>query len=298
MKTFDENVYQILTAGYERFPSDEVLEAICKLVMKGRPVRKKYCPWYAKAVTEHPHHAPVRVLYRNDGCVVRRGPSSGHPDVFLLQQHTGRPEESADLRQRDQKPRKRPPYIPELPPGDGGFHGKTIQKGRMNREYAALYRTFLKKPEDPDSAKAIANVLFTHHVTCENPKITRVIVCHPAMAGETSYPMTERGAYIRLYGKKARILLEDEQRRRYAVTETCRVEPLFTDEELARACGGFAIENPGLLLHLCGEQEEEMQLTAEKSCLVSADSAHERIFQCLPENSASETAGILSCPSG
>ena len=37
----------------------------------------------------------------------------------------------------------------------------------------------------------------------------------------------------------------------------------FTDEELARACGGFAIENPGLLLHLCGEQEEEMQLTAE-----------------------------------
>lgn len=75
--------------------------------------------------------------------------------------------------------------------------------------------------------------------------------------------MTERGAYIRLYGKKARILLEDEQRRRYAVTETCRVEPLFTDEELARACGGFAIENPGLLLHLCGEQEEEMQLTAE-----------------------------------
>ena len=50
MKTFDENVYQILTAGYERFPSDEVLEAICKLVMKGRPVRKEYFPWYAKAV--------------------------------------------------------------------------------------------------------------------------------------------------------------------------------------------------------------------------------------------------------
>ena len=59
------------------------------------------------------------------------------------------------------------------------FTARQIQKGRMNREYAALYRTFLKKPEDPDSAKAIANVLFTHHVTCENPKITRVIVCHP-----------------------------------------------------------------------------------------------------------------------
>ena len=68
--------------------------------------------------------------------------------------------------------------------------------------------------KEPDDMQTIANVLFTHHVTCENPKITRVIVCHPAMAGETSYPMTEQGAYIRLYGKKARILLEDEQRRR------------------------------------------------------------------------------------
>ena len=52
MKTFDENVYQILTAGYERFPSDEVLEAICKLVMKGRPVRKEYFPWYEKAIEQ------------------------------------------------------------------------------------------------------------------------------------------------------------------------------------------------------------------------------------------------------
>ena len=66
------------------------------------------------------------------------------------------------------------------------FSRQDRSRKAMNREYAALYRTFLKKPEDPDSAKAIANVLFTHHVTCENPKITRVIVCHPAMAGETS----------------------------------------------------------------------------------------------------------------
>ena len=102
------------------------------------------------------------------------------------------------------------------------------------------------------------------------------------MAGETSYPMTERGAYIRLYGKKARILLEDEQRRRYAVTETCRIEPLFTDEELARACGGFAIEIRVCCCTCAGSRKRRCSLP-QKSCLVSAGSAHERIFQCLPE---------------
>ena len=72
--------------------------------------------------------------------------------------------------------------------------------------------------------------------------------------------MTERVLISVCTAKKARILLEDEQRRRYAVTETCRVEPLFMDKELARACGGFAIENPGLFATPVREQEEEMQL--------------------------------------
>lgn len=264
MKTFDENVYQILTAGYERFPSDEVLEAICKLVMKGRPVRKEYFPWYAKAVERN-----IRITRLYEYYIETMDASFDEvlPQVirmYFSYSNTLAGQKKALIYANVIKNREKDRHtFQSYRPAMEVFTARQIQKGRMNREYAALYRTFLKKPEDPDSAKAIANVLFTHHVTCENPKITRVIVCHPAMAGETSYPMTEQGAYIRLYGKKARILLEDEQRRRYAVTETCRVEPLFTDEELARACGGFAIENPGLLLHLCGEQEEEMQITAE-----------------------------------
>lgn len=232
--------------------------------MKGRPVRKEYFPWYAKAVERN-----IRITRLYEYYIETMDASFDEvlPQVirmYFSYSNTLAGQKKALIYANVIKNREKDRHtFQSYRPAMEVFTARQIQKGRMNREYAALYRTFLKKPEDPDSAKAIANVLFTHHVTCENPKITRVIVCHPAMGGETSYPMTERGAYIRLYGKKARILLEDEQRRRYAVTETCRIEPLFTDEELARACGGFAIENPGLLLHLCGEQEEEMQLTAE-----------------------------------
>lgn len=185
MKTFDENVYQILTAGYERFPSDEVLEAICKLVMKGRPVRKEYFPWYAKAVERN-----IRITRLYEYYIETMDASFDEvlPQVirmyFSYSNTLARPEESADLRQRDQKPRKRPPYIPELPPGDGGFHGKTDPERPHEPRIRRTVPDFSEKPEDPDSAKAIANVLFTHHVTCENPKITRVIVCHPAMGAK------------------------------------------------------------------------------------------------------------------
>lgn len=268
MKTFDQKVYEILTSGYERFPSDEVLEAICKLVMKGRPLRKEYFPWYAKAVERN-----IRITRLYEYYIETMDASFDEvlPQVirmYFSYSNTLAGQKKALIYANVIKNREKDRHtFQSYRPAMEIFAARQIQKGRMNREYAALYRAFVKKPEDPDSAKAIANVLFTYHVTCSNPTITRVIVCHPAMAGETSYPMTERGAYIRLYGKKAQILLEDEQRRKYAVTETCQVEPLFADEELALACGTFEIENPGLLLHLCGEREEEMQLTAENLVL-------------------------------
>ncbi len=264
MKTFDRNVYQILTSGYERFPSDEVLEAICKLVMKGRPVRKEYFPWYAKAVERN-----IRITRLYEYYIETMDASFDEvlPQVirmYFSYSNTLAGQKKALIYANVIKNRERDRHtFQSYRAAMEVFTSRQIQKGRMNREYAALYRTFMRKPEDPDTAKAIANVLFTYHVTCENPRITRVIVCHPAMAGEVSYPMTERGAYIRLYGKQARILLEDEQRRRYAVTENYHAEPLFEDEALARECGTFEIENPGLLLHLCGEQESEMELTAE-----------------------------------
>lgn len=203
MKTFDENVYQILTAGYERFPSDEVLEAICKLVMKGRPVRKEYFPWYAKAVERN-----IRITRLYEYYIETMDASFDEvlPQVirmYFSYSNTLAGQKKALIYANVIKNREKDRHtFQSYRPAMEVFTARQIQKGRMNREYAALYRTFLKKPEDPDSAKAIANVLFTHHVTCENPKITRVIVCHPAMAGETSYPMTEQGAYIRLYGKK------------------------------------------------------------------------------------------------
>lgn len=264
MKTFDQNIYQVLISGYERFPSDPVLEAICKLIMKGRPVRKEYFPWYAKAVERN-----IRITRLYEYYIETMDASFDEmlPQVirmYFSYSNTLASQKKARIYANIIKNREKDRYtFQEYRPAMEVFAARQIQKGRINPEYAALYRTFIRTPEDPESAKAIAKVLFTWRVMCENPKITRVIVCHPAMAGEVSYPMTDQGAYIRLYGKSAQILLEDEQRRRYAVTEKCQLEPLWEDEKMADACGRFEIENPGLLLYLCGEREEEMELTRE-----------------------------------
>ena len=39
-------------AGYEKFPSEDILEAVCKYVMKGNPRKPEYFRWFSLAVQQ------------------------------------------------------------------------------------------------------------------------------------------------------------------------------------------------------------------------------------------------------
>ena len=51
-KNFSGSLYQALVAGYEKFPSEDVLEAVCKYVMKGNPRKPEYFRWFSLAVQQ------------------------------------------------------------------------------------------------------------------------------------------------------------------------------------------------------------------------------------------------------
>ena len=50
-KNYYGSLYQALAAGYEKFSSDDVLEAVCKYIMKGEPRRPVYFKWFSLAVS-------------------------------------------------------------------------------------------------------------------------------------------------------------------------------------------------------------------------------------------------------
>lgn len=265
LKNFDPGVYSFLTKGYDQYPSDEVLEAICQLIMKGQPTRPEYFRWYALAVE---HELRITRLYEYyietmgagfDGMlpqVIRvyftyNNALSGQKKAFVYANVIKNKEKDRNTWQSYKKAME-------------DFARIEVQKGRINEDYARIYDEFLPMPKDNVSARALADVLFTHKISCENSKIRRVVVCHPALRHEMTYPVSDHAAYIRVYGQKARIFLEDEKKRRFATTIGYEDKPLFEDEVLARACGAFDVDNPGLLLYLCGETEEEMDVCEQK----------------------------------
>ena len=84
-KKFYGCLYKALAAGYDKFPSDDVLEAICKYVMKGDPRKQVYFRWFLSCRAERSeNHKTVRILYGNNGYLLSKTASEAASHVFCL----------------------------------------------------------------------------------------------------------------------------------------------------------------------------------------------------------------------
>ena len=103
-------------------------------------------------------------------------------------------------------------------------------EGKISEDYATIYQECIGEIATPALGEALAKVMFSYRVYCDDPKIRSVIVCHGELKEEQSYPCTDGAAYIQLYTPDARILFEDEKRRRYATTVDYNLQKLMDEE--------------------------------------------------------------------
>ena len=110
------------------------------------------------------------------------------------------------------------------------FAQEALMEGRISEDYATIYQECIKDIATPALGEAMAKVMFSYRVYCDDPKIRSVIVCHGELKEEQSYPCTDGAAYIQLYTPDARILFEDEKRRRYATTVDYNIQKLMDEK--------------------------------------------------------------------
>ena len=73
-------------------------------------------------------------------------------------------------------------------------------------------------------------------------------MCHGELKEEQSYPCTDGAAYIQLYTPDARILFEDEKRRRYATTVDYNIQKLMDEKPYLQSCMNLDIATPDCYL--------------------------------------------------
>lgn len=252
-KNFNQSLYRAMTMGYERYPSEDTLEAICKYIMKGNPRRQEYFRWFSLAVEHGLRLTRLFEYYVEtlDTTYQRELPKP------LLMYFTYNNTTLGDAKKafiyasvisnRAQEAQTYESYRENMQL----FAAQKLAEGRMNENYAAIYQEFLSNPRTTEEAEAIARRMFTCRLYCDDKKIRHVIVRHDQMEREEIYPCVQGVAYPRIYTEDAVILFQDEKQRRYAATVDFNVKKLMDEREMVPAVLKKGVGEPGVLLHYC-----------------------------------------------
>ena len=263
MKTYSNILFRLLTKGYERMPDDGILEAICQLLAKGDPIRRECFPWYARAVDRNIRMTRLYEFYMETYDRPAEDEIPQPVRMYFATNHTLGSTKRALLYasvilHREEEPTDYENYARSM----RNHALDSLQKGKIDRNYAILYKHFFSKPETPEIATLLTKVLFVQRIAVREKCIRQVVVCHNALKKETVYPCRDGVAYPRIYSEDACLLFEDDQHRRFVSTVHFVREPMFAARDIAQACMYQAVDDPGLELYLCHEKAFQMDVNS------------------------------------
>lgn len=261
MREFSEPLYQLLAAGYKKFQCTDILEAICKLIMKGQAYKKEYFVWYSLAVEKELRITRLYEYYMETipEEMVEQIPRQIR--MYFAYNNTLGEKKRALLYSSVllNKERDRTCYM-NYKTSIKSFTVNALERGKISEVYAALYQSMMERPGTPELAEKLSQVLFRHKVEIFDPSIRNVIVCHYALKEERCYPCRDGVAYVDIFSENACILFEDEKRRRFSSTVQHTCTPLMEIRDIARNCMDMGVDNTGLELYCCKEKGWKMEI--------------------------------------
>ena len=257
VKEYSPGLFTILHSCYERQPDERVLKEICTLLIKGNKVSPEAFCWYQRGV-----EAELRItkLYEYYMMTLDLDSEVALPKPVLLYfsyQNDLDYAHSAYLyryvvEHRDEYGELYAAYYQQME----GFVLEQIQKGRMNRDLAYLYRELLTDAMiGEQTAEQLSRMIFAQEIRLSHPGIRSVVVCQPGNLMETVYPVSNERAWVALYGSDCLVLLEDGNGCRYVREIPYTMDKLMAPGHYIRKIAQQVVNSPELDLYLSGSGE-------------------------------------------
>jgi len=265
-KEFSAPVYKLLTTIAKEYESQELLQAICSLLIKGNKIGKEYFGWYEKAIL-----AEIKItrLYEYYMMSLNQEKEIDIPKMVLMYfsyQTDVNADYASYLYRYVYENRE---HIEDLyqayVPGMERFLMKKLYGEKINEDLGYLYeQIILPKMMTEDNAKALTKVMFTHLVDEEMKNGDSLVVIHAQMEKEEIYPCKQGKAEIRLYNNSYCILRQDKDGNRFLRKEEDTPLAYMNLEKTAQYIRAWVQNDPGLALYICDGGVDWQSITWEK----------------------------------
>lgn len=264
-KEFNKVVLRDMIKTYESFSEDEVLAAICRMLMRGQLINEEANKWYALAI-EHNLKITELFEYYMDSINVEDGIKLTKQVLlyFMYDNHLSVSKKallySYIIKNRENDPGTYESYQEIIE----NFAFKQIEAGRISENLAICYEQFLNEENITDEiADKLPNIMFAHEVRCANPDIAGVYVRHRELKTEQFVPLVNGRAVVQIFTENARIFLADALDNRYAMSIDYTLNKLLHLDHIAEKCYEKNKTNVLLLLYMYDKIEHFRQVNAD-----------------------------------
>lgn len=246
-------LFRLLTGMYRLSGNDEVLEAICGILIRNGMKGTRYIQWYEKGIERG---IKVTRLFEYYLASRDREDTSPLPKLVLLYFGYNSELDRAQkaylyaniIRNKDNNSQIYANYIPRI----REFIGEELERGTADENTGIILSEFMKKDMiDSHNAKGTADVLFTYRIIVNNKNIKNVIIGHKELKAFEKYPVSDGCAYVRIYTSEPAVSFEDGFGRLYKDTVEYKLDRVFTNELMIKQLMPYMDGNLLLSLYFC-----------------------------------------------
>ena len=262
-------VERLFTKLYQTYEEQEILEAVCSLLIKGDCKEKDAFAWYEKALEQgvnltrlyeyflyslpedYGHLLPKEVLlyfsYDKD--------LDGHSRQMLYRNILEYMNPSAELYQN---------YTRHMEQ----FAMEQLFQSRINRSLAVIYEHMIYKDMiDSRVARVLPGILKSCRIRCGDSRMKYVIVRYEELEDEEAFMLEDQSAYVPLFSERSVLLFQDAYGNRYLDVKHWKVSVMDRPELLAQ-CYEVYPDHPMLKLSECRDIVNRGVETDEEAALL------------------------------
>lgn len=257
-RTYRERLFFVLKTCYTVMPTEQVLAAICTLLIKGNRTDKEAFAWYAKGIDKE---LRITRLYEYYMSSVPLTEEQRIPKIVLMYFAFDSNLDSLHnaflysyvYKNRGEYPELYESYKEQIE----RFMVFQILKEKNNRWLAYLYKNLITPVMvTEETAPGLITVLFTHRLLLKRRDIYRVVLVYEKEKTEVSFPVSGVEMYLPVYGNDCRLILEDGKGNRYCREEEYTLERLLMPDKLSQMAAPYVEDNIHFDLWLCGNGKD------------------------------------------